>query len=98
MVLRKVGVLSCGKVLGLLYAVLGVLIGAVVSVVSIVGAAIGSAGGESPGAFLGVLFGVAAIVAMPLLYGGMGFIVGLISSALYNVVADFVGGLEVELQ
>ena len=45
-----------------------------------------------------MLFGVVAIVAMPLLYGGMGFISGLISAALYNLVAGFVGGLEVELQ
>ena len=98
MVLKKVGVLSCGKVLGILYALLGLLIGAVVSLLSIVGAAIGSANGESAEAFLGLLFGVAAIVAMPLLYGGMGFIGGLITAALYNLVAGFVGGLEVELE
>jgi hypothetical protein len=98
MVLKKVGVLSCGKVLGTLYALLGLLIGAVVSIVAIVGAAIGSASGESPQAFLGLLFGIAAIVAMPLLYGGMGFVGGLISAALYNIIAGFVGGLEVELE
>ena len=98
MVLKKVGALSCGKVLGILYALVGLLVGAVVSLVSMVGAAIGSARGESPEAFLGVLFGVAAIVAMPLLYGGMGFIGGLMSAGLYNVVAGVVGGLEVELE
>ena len=90
--------LSCGKVLGILYALLGLLIGAIVSLLSVVGAAIGRASGESPEAFLGLLFGVAAIVAMPLLYGGMGFIGGLISAFLYNIVAGFVGGLEVELE
>ncbi len=98
MVLKKVGVFSCGKVLGVLYALLGLLIGTIVSIVSMVGAAIGGAGGESPEAFLGILFGVAAIVATPLLYGGMGFIGGLIGAALYNLVSGFVGGLEVELQ
>ena len=97
MVLKQVGALSCGKVLGILYALIGLLVGAVLSLVSIVGVAIGSAGGESPEAYLGMLFGVVAIVAMPLLYGGMGFISGLISAALYNLVAGFVGGLEVEL-
>ena len=98
MVPKQSGVFSCGKVLGILYALLGLLVGAVLSLVSIVGAAIGSAGGEFPEAYLGMLFGVAAIVVMPLLYGGMGFIGGLISAALYNLVAGFVGGLEVELQ
>ena len=76
MVLKKVGVLSAGKILGILYALLGLLIGAVVSLVSMVGAAIGSASGESSEAFLGVLFGIAAVVLMPLLYGGMGFVGG----------------------
>ena len=98
MVLKQVGALSCGKVLGILYALIGLLVGAVLSLVSIVGVAIGSAGGESLEAYLGMLFGVVAIVAMPLLYGGMGFISGLIGAALYNLVAGFVGGLEVELQ
>ena len=43
MVLKKVGVLSCGKVLGILYALLGLVFGAVVSLLSIVGAAFGRA-------------------------------------------------------
>ena len=98
MVLKKIGVLSCGKILGVLYALLGFLIGAIVSLVSMVGAAIGRGGSDSPEAFVGLLFGVAAIAVMPLVYGGMGFIGGLITAALYNVVAGFAGGLEVELQ
>jgi len=98
MVLRKVGVFSCARVLGILYALLGVVFGALVSVVATLGAAIGSAGGGSTEAFLGVVFGVAAIVVMPLLYGGMGFVAGLIGAALYNLVAGWAGGVEVEFQ
>jgi len=97
MVIRKVGAMSLGKVLGVLYALLGLLVGAIVSLVSMVGAAIWTHGGESPGAFLGVFFGVAAIVALPLFYDAMGFIGGLISATLYNVVVGFTGGLELEL-
>ena len=98
MVLRKVGVFSCARVLGILYALLGVVIGALVSVVAMLGAAIGSAGVGSTEAVLGVVFGVAAIVVMPVLYGGMGFISGLIGAGLYNLVAGWAGGLEVEFQ
>ena len=61
------------------------------------GAAIGTHGGESPGAFLGVFFGVAAIVALPLFYGAMGFIGGVISATLYNFIVGFTGGVELEL-
>lgn len=89
--------MSLGKVLGVLYAFFGLLVGAVVSLVSMVGAAFGNAGGESPGAFLSVFFGVAAIVVLPLFYGAMGFIGGLVSAALYNVVVGVTGGVELEL-
>ena len=96
MVLSKVGVLSVGKVLGVLYTVLGFIAGAFVSLFSIIGAAFGGGGHDSPGALFGLIFGVAAIVAMPLFYGAMGFVGGVISAFLYNVVAGFTGGVEVE--
>ena len=38
MVIRKIGVLSCGKVSGALYALLGVLIGSCVALFSLIGA------------------------------------------------------------
>ena len=97
MVIQKIGAMSLGKVLGVLYAFIGLLVGAIVSLVSMVGAVIGTAGGESPGAFLGVFFGVAAIVALPLFYGAMGFIGGLVTAALYNVIVGVTGGVELEL-
>lgn len=83
--------------MGAAYALVGLLVGAIVSLVSMVGVAIGTAGGESPGAFLGVFFGVAAIVALPLFYGAMGFIGEVISAALYNFIVGFTGGVELEL-
>ncbi len=97
MVIRKVGAMSLGKVLGVLYAFMGLLVGAVVSLGAMVGSMIGTHGGESSGAFLGVFFGVAAIVALPLFYGAMGFIGGLVTAAIYNVIVSITGGLELEL-
>jgi hypothetical protein len=35
---------------------------------------------------------------LPVLYGGFGFVFTLIAAALYNLVAGFVGGIEVELE
>ncbi len=44
MVVRKFGVLSAGKVLGALYALLGLVVGAFTVLFSLLGAAIGAAG------------------------------------------------------
>jgi hypothetical protein len=53
-------------------------------------------GGESSG--FGALLGVGAIVALPILYGGFGFIFTLIGAAIYNVIAGVIGGIEIETQ
>lgn len=93
MVLRKVGPLSCAKISGVLYAALGLIFGFFFSVISLVA---GSLGGSDAGAF-GALFGVGAIILAPIFYGVMGFVFGGISAWLYNIIAGFVGGIEVDL-
>ena len=45
----------------------------------------------------GFPFGMMLAVAMPVLYGIFGVIGGAIGAALYNLVAGWVGGIEVEL-
>ena len=42
--------------------------------------------------------GLGAIVILPIFYGGLGFIVAVIASALYNLAAGWVGGIEIELK
>ena len=49
-------------------------------------------------AWLGAFFGVGSIILFPIAYGIMGFIGGLITAVLYNILAGFVGGIEMELQ
>jgi hypothetical protein len=104
MVIRKIGVLSCGKVSGALYALAGLLIGACVALFSLVGAGAMMAaqneagtGSGGMGGMFGAIFGVGAIIFLPLVYGILGFIGGLITALLYNLVAGFVGGIEVDL-
>jgi len=98
MVLKRFGVMSCAKVAGTLYGLLGILFGGIFALVSTLGLALGqNASGDAP-AWLGAMFGVGAIVLFPIFYGIMGFIGGLITAALYNLLAGFVGGIEVELQ
>jgi hypothetical protein len=42
--------------------------------------------------------GVGAIVFLPILYGGCGFVFTLLGAWLYNAVAGLVGGVEMDLQ
>ena len=91
MIVKQVGVLSLAKVLGTLYALLGLIVGAFMSLIAIVGGM-----GQNRGAE-GVIFGIGAVIILPLMYGFGGLIGGLITGALYNVVAGIVGGIELEL-
>ena len=42
--------------------------------------------------------GVGFAIFAPIMYGVMGFLVGVIGAFLYNVVAKWVGGIEVEVE
>ena len=50
------------------------------------------------GGVFGVLFGVGSIILLPFLYGVLGLVGGLISALLYNLIARFVGGIELVLE
>ena len=94
MVVKRIGPLSCAKLAGTLYAIVGLCIGAVLSLVSLAG---GFAGQSGDAAAFGAIFGVMAIVIVPVIYGGMGFISTLIGAALYNLLAGVVGGVEIDV-
>ncbi len=97
-VIRRLGVLSVAKLQGTLYALLGLLAGAVFALFSLFGAALGSSlGSGHQGSIFGAVLGVGAIVFFPVVYGLLGFVVGLLAAALYNLVAGITGGIEIEL-
>jgi hypothetical protein len=99
MTLNRIGVLSCGKVLGTLYVAVGFVFGLIFSLISVLGMAIGAGSGEIGGgqALFGMLFGIGAVIILPIFYGIMGFLGGLLMAALYNLVARVVGGIELDL-
>jgi hypothetical protein len=84
--------MSFAKVSAVLYALMGLIFGAFISIISVVGGAFMP---KQPGAG-GMIFGAAAIVALPIFYGVLGFVMSLIGAGLYNVVAGWVGGIEIE--
>ena len=97
MVIRRVDPLSAGKIAGLLYAMIGLLFGAVFSVIGMAGATFASEAGDGA-PFLGALFGVGAIIVLPIFYGVLGFIAGVIGAALYNLFAAMVGGVVIQTE
>jgi hypothetical protein len=95
---KRIGPLSLAKVMGLVYAGLGLIVGAIMSLVAVLGAAVGFAhrGGGVP--MLGVLFGAGAVILLPIFYGLLGFVCGAIGAWIYNLAAGAVGGLELDLE
>lgn len=91
-ILKSVDVLSVGKITGLLYGCLGLILVPIFLLIGLMGSALGK---NSP---IAGIFGVGFALLMPILYAIFGFIMGLIGALLYNLFADWVGGIEVELE
>lgn len=92
-IVKSVGVLSVAKIMGLIYGCLGLIFAPLFLVIGL----LGSMAGADKAPFAGV-FGVGFALFMPLLYGGMGFVMGAIGALLYNLFAKLVGGFELEME
>jgi hypothetical protein len=85
--LRRISPVQAGVVAGVLYGVLGIVVALFYSVVF---AATRGASSSLPSA-AGVL-----VIFFPFIYAALGFIGGALTAWLYNVVAGWVGGLELQ--
>jgi hypothetical protein len=95
MIIKRVGPLSCARISGLLYAVIGLIIGGTFSLIAMAG---GFASDAPEVSRFAPIIGVAAVIVLPILYGLMGFVATLVAVWLYNVAAGIVGGVEVDVQ
>jgi hypothetical protein len=97
-----VGALSLGKILGSVYALLGLIFEAFFALFSVLGSLLGIAvgGSDTQGseALVGLLFGAGSIIFLPMFSGILGSIGGLIPAWIYNLMAGFAGGLKIELE
>ena len=96
---KHIGPGSAFKIGLVLYAFIGLLAGIIMAGVSMMMGSLGSmagAGAANAKAF-GFGFGLGSIIIFPIMYGIIGGIGGAISAAIYNVVAGWVGGLEVDI-
>jgi len=89
--LVRIAPLKAGVVLGTLYAVLSLLVAPLMLIFVIASSAHGGDAREM-GKAAGI--GIGMVVAMPFMYGVLGFLGGVVLAFAYNVITKFTGGLE----
>ena len=93
--IKRIAPLKTGIVLGVLYALMSLIMVPFMMIAGVgIAAASKQAGTPLPFAFL---FGIGALF-LPILYGVIGFIFGVIAAAIYNLVAKWTGGIEVTVE
>ena len=96
---KKIGVLSAAKIEGLFGVIIGLVSGVFWALASASFSRMwGPEGYGYDNPMMYRWFGVGAIIIMPIVYGVLGFICGAIGAWLYNLVAGWIGGLEIELE
>jgi hypothetical protein len=90
---KRISPLQAGKMLGILYGAMGLLF--VPFIVLMITLAPRGQNGQTA---LPAIFGGAFALFAPVIYGVMGFVLGVIGAAIYNLAARFVGGIEVEVE
>ena len=96
-IVKSVGVMSVARIMGLTYGCMGLLF---VPFFLLIGMSSSMANhGRSPAmGIFGMGFGVVFAILMPVVYGLMGFVMGAIGGLLYNALAAWTGGFELELE
>ena len=90
--IKRIGVLSMAKIQALVMGVMGILLGLIYAIMGIFY-------GVTNNSFLiGFGLGVLAIILVPLMYGGFGFVCGAFGAFVYNLIAKWVGGIDIELK
>jgi hypothetical protein len=92
-IVKSFGVMSVAKIMGVLYACMGLLFAPFFLLVGL----LGSMAGQQNSPFAGIV-GVVVAILLPFFYGAIGFIGGAIGALLYNLFSKWVGGFEVEVE
>jgi hypothetical protein len=94
-VVRRIGVISMAKIMGVIYSMIGLIVGTVFSLIAVTGEAVGSPVGGSSG-LSETMMGIGAIILFPIVCGVAGFVLGLLSGAIYNLAVRIIGGVAIE--
>lgn len=95
----RLGVLSAGKMMGAMYALIGLIAAMIQGVFLLLGLGAAAQFGGNTNAAVGLLsWSVCLLVLTPVIWGVAGFIGGVIGAALYNLLASMLGGIEMDLE
>jgi hypothetical protein len=100
--IKRIAPLQAGKMMGVLYACMGLIFLPFLALAGLAGAfaqqtqQAQNAGGPPAAVLAAIMFGFGMF--MPVFYGVFGFIFGIISAAIYNLIAHWIGGIEVEVE
>jgi hypothetical protein len=100
--IKWIAPLQAGKMLGVLYACMGLILLPFFMLAGMAGAFAqhaqhSPADSAAPAAvMMALMFGMG--IFMPIIYGVMGFVFGVIGAAIYNLIARWIGGIEVEVE
>jgi hypothetical protein len=106
MIIKRFGIFSLGKFFGILYGGMGLLGGLFITGINVLGM-IFAGNYQSPysssssfsnfSSFTGIATGLGAVVCLPILYGILGFIGGIITAFISNLALKVSGGLEIDM-
>ena len=100
--IKRIAPLQAGKMMGILYGCMGLIFLPFFALAGLVGAFAqqtqqAQTTGAAPAALVAaMMFGFG--IFLPVFYGVFGFIFGVISAAIYNLIARWIGGIEVEVE
>ena len=95
--IKKIGVLSLAKIQGLTMALMGLIVGGIYAMIGFI-MGLSGAGSSSLSGPMGFIFGIGSLVFFPVFYGIMGFVGGAIGAFFYNIIAKWIGGIELEIK
>lgn len=100
--LKRIDVISLAKIQGFVMAIGGLFVGILVTLFSVLlgGLTAEINGPVGFGSLLGFgsIFGLFGIFFIPIMLGISGFISGAAGAIFYNTIADWVGGVKLELE
>lgn len=99
--IRKLGVLSVGKIYAVMMLVMSLLISIPYGLVIMLFGAAALGSGARDGMLAGggaIVMGILVMIGLPIFYSIIGFIAGVIGAFIYNLFAGMVGGIEIEVE
>jgi hypothetical protein len=96
--LKRIAPLQAGKMLGAFYGLLSLIFVPFMLIFMAVGSFAAASRGGASGMPLMMGMGVGFMIFLPVVYGVLGFIFGVIGAFIYNLMGRWIGGFELEFE